>query len=330
MKLSITTSCVFSCVLSAALLSQDQHHIVAMTTKSKQEAERAVTMWWVLFNKPSNCITNPDGPVQCGVPDIMENAQGGTNDPKIAIINASGGISDSTGFLRLAAALYKTSSCALELEADNGQYVWGGPPPLYEGRGSSFGYCPVNGEVTEVHIVMRDHGPVTADKIKQLTTFTDPSCSQAGAGGSNLCVDIGAVGFPPMSEDGLMTKDIGHFPKFPPGCADAEDSPCDKNVEMIQLMAGMGNEVTLVQTGDALQVVAEITVPKVDMVGCMVKKEKLGYKKCDNLNKNKCAAETLCVMNEETKKCAHVCDDKNKSDCKLPTFKGKKICQFQK
>jgi len=174
-----------------------------MTTKSQKgkkskgngSAERVVTMWWVLFNKPSACSTNPAGPVKYGVPDIMGNAGGGTNAPNIAIINASGGISDSTGFLRLAAALYKTNSCALDVEADNGQYVWGGPPPLYDG--SSFGYCPAEREVTEVHIVIRDHGPVTENKIKQLTTFTDPSCSQAEAGGSNLCVDIGAVGFPP-------------------------------------------------------------------------------------------------------------------------------------
>jgi len=64
--------------------------------------------------------------------------------------------------------------------------------------------------------------------------------------------------------------------------------------------------------------------------GCMVKKEKFGYKKCTKLNKNKCATETLCVMNTVTDKCAHVCDDKEKSDCKKPTFKGKKMCTFQK
>lgn len=42
-------------------------------------------------------------------------------------------------------------------------------------------------------------------------------------GGTNLCVDIGAVGFSPMSEDRQMTKDIGNFPKFPPGCAEAKE-----------------------------------------------------------------------------------------------------------
>eukprot|EP00751_Fragilariopsis_kerguelensis_P045912 CAMPEP_0170989688 /NCGR_PEP_ID=MMETSP0736-20130129/8011_1 /TAXON_ID=186038 /ORGANISM="Fragilariopsis kerguelensis, Strain L26-C5" /LENGTH=185 /DNA_ID=CAMNT_0011414431 /DNA_START=148 /DNA_END=705 /DNA_ORIENTATION=- len=64
--------------------------------------------------------------------------------------------------------------------------------------------------------------------------------------------------------------------------------------------------------------------------GCMVEKQKNSYKKCNKLNKNKCAAETLCVMNTVTDKCAHVCDDKEKSDCTKPTFKGKKICTFQK
>jgi len=284
MKLSITT-CVFSCVLSTAILSKHQC-ITAMTTetkapkgkkgkttetkapkgkksKSNKSAERAITMWWVLFNKPSACITDPESDIKCGVPDIFANAVGGTNNPNIAIINASGGISDSNGFLRLAAALYKTDSCKLDLEGDNGHNVWGGPSKLYDGvqlyDGSSIGYCPADGEVTEVHIYIRDNGPVTENKIKQLTTGVAPSCSQAG--GSNLCADIGAVAFPPMSEDGLMTKDIGHFPIFPPGCADAE--ACEENVEMVQLTAESGNEMTLVRTGDALQVVAEITVPKV-------------------------------------------------------------------
>mmetsp|Transcript_64350 Transcript_64350/g.71920 ORF Transcript_64350/g.71920 Transcript_64350/m.71920 type:complete len:87 (-) Transcript_64350:282-542(-) len=64
--------------------------------------------------------------------------------------------------------------------------------------------------------------------------------------------------------------------------------------------------------------------------GCMVEKQKNSYEKCNKLNKNKCAAETLCVLNTVTDKCAHVCDDKEKSDCKKPTLKGKKMCKFQK
>lgn len=265
MKL-LTSACILSLFLSVVHLPE----CAAKSTKSpkgsktkkksgknsKKSKERVVTMWWVLFNKPSACITDPGGPIQCGVPDIMGNADAETNDPNIAIINASGGIADEDGFLRLVASLYKTDSCALDLVADDGTYVWGGPPALY--GNSSFGFCPADGETTEVHVVIRDHGPVSEeDKIAQLTTFTDPSCSQVG--GPNLCSDIGAVGFAPMTEDGLMSKDIGHFPMFPPGCAEAEE--CDESVEKIQLMAGMGNEVTLISTGDAVQVVTEITLP---------------------------------------------------------------------
>lgn len=225
-------------------------------------AERAVTMWWVLFNKPSACTTNPAGPIHCGIQDVMANAVAETNDPDIAIIHASGGISDRSGDLRLVGTMYKTDSCALDLGDATGSgdhYTFGGPPSLYTVNGSSKGYCPATGEETEVHIVLRDHGPVTDDKILQLTRFTDPSCAQNG--GPNLCVDNGAVAFAPMATNGVMTKDIGHFPMFPPGCFDA--GTCDEEQEDVQLSAGMGNEVTLVVTGDTIQAVAEVKIPRV-------------------------------------------------------------------
>ena len=233
--------------------------------KGKKSAERAITMWWILFNKPSECAANPDGDVQCGMPDIMEVAQGGPNDAEIVIMHASGGIPNMDGTLRMTASLYKTCTKDLNLVADTGgalagHYTWGGPPSLFNATTGSTGYCPADGETTEVHIVLRDHGPVTENKLWQITRFTDPSCS-GDNGGPNLCVDNGIVAFPPMATDGLMTKDIGNFPMYPAGCAKAGD--CEANVEAVQLTAGMGNEITLIKVGDALQVVAEITAPKV-------------------------------------------------------------------
>ena len=234
----------------------------SLKSSKASQAERAVTMWWVLFNKPSECTSNPEGPVFCGIADVMGNAGANTNKPDISIIHASGGISDKMGNLRMVAALYKTGTCDLDLGDATGSgehYTFGGPPILYTLKGSSKGYCPAEGEETEVHIVLRDHGLVTEDKLWQITRFTDPSCSQNG--GPNLCVDNGAVGFPPMSENGMMTKDIGNFPMFPPGCFEAGE--CEEDVEKVQLSGGMGNEVTLVKTGDTIQVVAEVKVPKV-------------------------------------------------------------------
>ena len=229
--------------------------------KNRKRANRVVTMWWVLFNKPSECITNPDGDVKCGIDDVMTNAGAGTNEPEIVIMNASGGIARKDGFLRLAAALYRTDSCDLDLGDRDGidQYTWGGPSPFY--TGSSKGWCPADGEMTEIHMVTRDHGSKTDDKLLQLTRFTDPSCRQKD--GPNVCVDNGSVGFPTMAGNWNMTRDIGHFAAFPPGCADDPDSACTADQEAVQLKLDAGNTVTLIMTGDTAQVVAEIMIPKV-------------------------------------------------------------------
>merc|ERR1712238_413149 len=68
--------------------------------------------------------------------------------------------------------------------------------------------------------------------------------------------------------------------------------------------------------------------------GCRVnakKEKKYGYKDCGKLNKEKkCAHEALCEWKENNNVCAHVCAVESKKECKKPTFRGKKICQFQK
>lgn len=227
--------------------------------KKDKSGKRAITLWWVIFNKPSECTTDPTGSVKCGVADVMDNAAAGTNTPQIAIMHGTGGISNRWGFLRLTAAVYKTKSCDLDLEGApyTDQYTWGGPAALY--TGSSYGFCGSD-EEPEIHVVIRDHGKVVnKNKIEQLTRFTDPSCSDLG--GPNVCSDIGAVGFAVTQIDDKYESDIGNFPAFPPGCAASGD--CTEEVEALQLTAGMGNMVTLVRTGDSYQVVAEIKVPRI-------------------------------------------------------------------
>lgn len=58
----------------------------------------------------------------------------------------------------------------------------------------------------------------------------------------------------------------------------------------------------------------------------MLKNEKLSFEGCNNLNNNKCTAETLCVMNNNV--CTYVCDVDEKKTCKKHTFKKKKIYKF--
>jgi len=213
-------------------------------------------MWWVLFNKPNKC-KGGEGKVKCAITDVMENNKRGTNKPEISIIHASGGISDKYGFIRMTSTLYK-SQCALSLGPNRyGQYTFGGPQSF--SNNTSLGYCPSGKAMTEVHIVIRDHGPPTDDKLLQMTRFTDPSCKQLD--GPNTCADIGTTGFPQMKEDDTVKNDIGRFPMFPIGCAEVGN--CTRIEEAIQLQSEESNEVTIIRVGDSLQVVAELNIPKV-------------------------------------------------------------------
>jgi len=225
----------------------------------KVSANRVMTMWWVIFNKPSECTggsMNPGEPT-CGLSDVMNNSEEGTNSPQISIINASGGIPNKNGFLRMAAVIYETQ-CDLDLDSSsgNGHYLWGGPPNL--SQGTKYGLCPAPGEQSELHIVIRDHGPPTENELWQMTRFTDPSCSVEGGPG-NLCADSGVVAFPASNDDAVVTRSVGGFPTYPVGCF--MDAKCTELEEAIQLRSG--SKVTLIQTGSGYQAIAEISAPRV-------------------------------------------------------------------
>jgi len=155
-------------------------------------------------------------------------------------------------------SIYKTR-CDLDLvsNSNNGHCLWGGPAPLYTVSGSSFGLCPADGEESEIHVVIRDHGPPTDDQMWQLTRFTDLSYSADG--GPNLCSDAGVVGFAVLNDDRAVTRSLGGFPAYPVGCFEA--GTCTEDQEAIQLRSG--SKVTLIRTGDGYQVEAEINAPRV-------------------------------------------------------------------
>merc|ERR1712160_138895 len=132
--------------------------------------ERAVTMWWVLFNKPSECLHGADGAL-CGMKDVMTNANNVDNPAWISIVHAAGGKSEYWGDLTLTSTIYKTKQ-SLNLADPEGGYVWGGPPAF--NNPETRGYFPATNEETEVHLVFRDHGPPSFSYLEQITTFTDP------------------------------------------------------------------------------------------------------------------------------------------------------------
>ena len=242
-------------------------------------AQRVVTMWYVIFNKPSNCNANPSGgDIKCGISDIYNaTVADNGNDAKISIMHAAGGISDENGYISLAATLYKSKRVRADLgPIDTMQghesYAWGGPEALYANMDGEFrGYYGSCGEEPEVHITFRDHGPpmdTCEDRAKQLTRFLDPMCSEFD--GPHVCESIASVEFPALvNELQMMTKDIGRSALYPEGCLNnnATDSllpdTCTKVQNDLQLSTGMGNHVTLFKRDEYVQVMAELQLPMV-------------------------------------------------------------------
>ena len=177
----------------------------------------------------------------------------------------SGGITDSNGRLLLISTIYK-SNCAVDVGELNYD-----PEILFDtGRFSNetlgdfnttapqLGYCPSEGEGTEPHIVVGDHGPVAnspKDVLAQLTNSVSPLCSSEG--GPNLCLGVGGTGIGPITEDGVFDMPINNMKNFPSGCADA--GTCDAVEESLQLGSG-GTSVTFITTGDAIQVLVNIQI----------------------------------------------------------------------
>lgn len=185
---------------------------------SPNERRHAVTLWWVVFNSPENCVANPGGAERCGLVDVMgqpylDSVASGQPDPSlirpnlasgVAVVYASGGISRKSGRLRLAASLYRTAAEGLNLQ---GNHI---VDPLGLGRAFS-------NPGAEVHLVLRDHGKrVRHDQVSQITGFLDPYCSDpllGVEGGDNLCVDIQFAVFAPgeSGKDSVFAAADGRF-----------------------------------------------------------------------------------------------------------------------
>lgn len=64
---------------------------------SPNEQRHAVTLWWIIFNSPENCVSNPGSAERCGLVDIMgqpypDSVAAGQPDPALISPNLASGL----------------------------------------------------------------------------------------------------------------------------------------------------------------------------------------------------------------------------------------------
>lgn len=188
-------------ILIAAMLEQGAY------ADDYLNGSHAVTLWWLIFNNPDECLSNPGAPEQCGEIDVfgeayLESVATSSPDPslispnpnaKLAVIYATGGITDARGRISLAASAYRS---APDVPLSMGPNV---VDPLGLGRA-------LENPDAEIHLVLRDHGrKAPDDTIAQITNFLEPFCSDPLLlfySGRNTCQDVQFAVFGP-GESGL-------------------------------------------------------------------------------------------------------------------------------
>ena len=94
---------LFATILGTALLGQ------SVLAHEDRSGRRAVTLWWLFFNNPDGCVTNPGAVEQCGEIDVfgqayLESVAGVSPDPglisrnpeaKLGVVYATFGVTNS-------------------------------------------------------------------------------------------------------------------------------------------------------------------------------------------------------------------------------------------
>ena len=116
---------------------------------------KAYTTWWVIFNNPSMCTTAPGEDIACGSGDLANEAA----EP--AAIWAAGGVVGDDGGLTMTSGLYRTADPLPDLDAE------------IDFKGLQRGWTSPD---AEIHLVVRDHGPVVMENdgyLEQISNFND-------------------------------------------------------------------------------------------------------------------------------------------------------------
>ncbi len=203
---------LLAALLAAILLGSSAH------ADDQRHESHAVTLWWLFFNNPDGCLTNPGAPEQCGEIDVfseayLESVATGAPDPslispnkiaKLGVVFATGGVTDARGRIRLVASAYRN---APDVPLSLGPGV---VDPLDLRRA-------FENPNAEIHLVLRDHGQaVRGGLITQITNFLEPFCSDPLLlffAGENTCQDVQFAVFGPAESGVDSVFAFGEPPK---------------------------------------------------------------------------------------------------------------------
>jgi hypothetical protein len=149
----------------AVRLNRTRNELWGSVHVTDLDPNSAFTIWAAIFNRPEACITNPAGPVHCGMADLLAMP----NPARASAFNVGAFVTGSVPGTANVSVHIRSGAPpdgAFILFGEGGLNDNGVRPGIHEGNG--FG--------AEVHLVIRAHGPIIAAMISDQLSKLNGGC----------------------------------------------------------------------------------------------------------------------------------------------------------
>ena len=153
-------------VVGSSRIKRGDRHVNVTLEAGGLEPGTAATLWAVVFNDASACVG------ECDDPDLFDNAA-----TMADLMFVAGSVADGQGRIRFAGRLGEGSTVGTIMP------LFGLPA-----------YGVMDTDVSEIHLVVRSHGPVLPGLVDEQTSTFNGGCTgfgaEFGAPGPNECADL--------------------------------------------------------------------------------------------------------------------------------------------
>lgn len=169
-----------------AKLSRLEEGVYSVVATKDLEPGHAVTMWWVVFNRPDLCS---DG--ECGEDDVFNLDQNGE-----FVLNADGSPPMNMEMIE------KVGISAIRADgrvvAPDGSATYKAFLPVGDTSDAAFGEGMIDASKAEIHLVLRDHMAPSADKLSEALNSINGACDAEWPNAP--CDDVQFAVFKPLVE----------------------------------------------------------------------------------------------------------------------------------